>query len=84
MNWIVPALSATRRGVGHAHDGGEAARGGGVRAGGDGFLVRLAGLAEVDVDVDEAGAGDEAAGVDLLRAFFRRGGERRRRSCRRR
>jgi len=38
--------------------------------------VRLAGFAEVDVDVDEAGAGDEAGGVDFAGAFFRGGGER--------
>jgi hypothetical protein len=30
----------------------------------------------MDVDIDEAGAGDEAAGVDLFRAFFGGGGER--------
>ena len=63
--------------VGHAHDGGEAAGGGGARAGADGLLVRLAGFAEVDVDIDEAGAGDEPVGVDFFRAFFLRGGERR-------
>ena len=63
--------------VGHAHDGGEAAGGGGAGAGANGLLVRLAGFAEVDVDIDEAGAGDEPVGVDFFRAFFLRGGERR-------
>jgi hypothetical protein len=32
--------------------------------------VRLTGLAQVDMDVDQAGAGDEAAGVDFFRLFF--------------
>ncbi len=41
------------RGVGHAADGGESAGDGGGAAGGDGFLGFLAGLAEVDVDVDQ-------------------------------
>ena len=64
-----------RAGVRHADDGGESAGGGGPRAGLDGLLVRLAGLAQVHVDVDQAGAGDEAAGVDLLRRLLLRGGE---------
>ena len=54
---------------GHRRD---PAGGGGVRAGGDGLLVRLAGFAEVNVDVDEAGAGDETAGIDLAGALLRR------------
>ena len=63
------------RGVGHAHDGSESAGGGGLRTGEDGFLVRLAGLAEMHMDVHEAGAHDEARGVDDLRGLFLRGGE---------
>ena len=63
------------RGVGHAHHGGETAGGGGLRTGEDGLLVRLAGLAEMDVDVDEAGADDEAAGVDHARLFLLRASE---------
>jgi hypothetical protein len=60
------------RGVGHADDGRETAGGGGAGAGADGLLVRLAGFAEMDVDIDEAGAGDEAGGVDFLGAFSSR------------
>ncbi len=41
------------QGIGHARHCGEAARRGCARAGGDGLLVLVAGLAEVDVDVDE-------------------------------
>ncbi len=48
------------RGVRHAHDGGEAAGGRGPGAGRDRLLVRLAGLPEMDMDIDEPGAGDEA------------------------
>src|SRR5581483_3430914 len=65
-----------RHGVGHADDGGETAGGGGARAARDGLLVRLAGLAEVDVNIDQAGAGDEAGGIDLAGAFFVGGAER--------
>ena len=35
----------------------------------------LAGFAEVDVDVDEAGAGDEDLGVDFFRLLFLGGRE---------
>jgi len=37
--------------------------------------VRLTGFAEVDMDIDQARAGDEAAGVDLARALAGGGGE---------
>ena len=67
MNWMVPALSAGGGRVRHAHHGGEATGGGGTAAGRDGFLVGLAGFAEVNVDIDQAWAGDKAAGVDLAR-----------------
>ncbi len=52
------------RSVGHAADGGEATRGGGGAASGDGFLGFLAGLAEVNVDVDEARCDREAGAVN--------------------
>ncbi len=64
-----------RLGVGHAADGGEPAgdrRGG---AGGDGFFFFLAGLAEVDMRIDQAGADDAARGVEQagIGAEVRRG-----------
>lgn len=55
-----------RAGVGHADDGGETSGGGGASAGVDRFLVGLSGDAEVDVQIDQAGAGDKPAGVDDL------------------
>ena len=51
-------------GVGHAGDRGHAAGQGGTGAGGDGLVFLVAGLAEVDVRVDQARADDHAAGVD--------------------
>src|SRR6185295_14505846 len=50
--------------VGHGADGGEAARRGRGRSGDDVFLVLLTGLAQVRVDVDEAGADPQVAHVD--------------------
>jgi hypothetical protein len=50
--------------VWHAADGSESAGGGGAGAGLDGFGVLDAGLAEVDVHVDETGGDDEAGGVE--------------------
>ena len=47
-----------------------------MRTGGEGFLVRLAGFAEVHVDVDQAGAGHESPGVDFFGALLRRGRQR--------
>ena len=55
-----------RRGVGHGADGGETSGGGGGGAGGDGFFVALSGLAQVDVQIDEAGSDDQAAGIEFL------------------
>lgn len=52
------------RRVGHAADGGEPARCSRERAGFDGFFVLLAGLAEVDVGVDESGNNEAALGID--------------------
>jgi hypothetical protein len=52
------------RGVGHAADGCEAAGDGGAGAGGDVLFGGLAGLAEVDMGVDETWGGDEVCGVD--------------------
>ena len=59
-----PGVVVHRIGVRHAGDGGEAAGHGGCRAGGDRLLVLLPGLAQVHVDVDEAGRDDPAA-LDL-------------------
>ena len=53
-------------GVGHCRDVGEAAMGRGAAAGGDVLLVLEAGIAEVDVHVDEARNQVLAAGVDHL------------------
>jgi len=60
-----PGIIRDRRRIGHAHDGGESARGGGLRAGGHRLLVRLTGLPEMDVDIHQAGTGDLAGRVDL-------------------
>jgi hypothetical protein len=58
------AVVVDRVRVGHARDGREAARGRRARAGGHRLLVLVAGLAQVHVDVDEAGTHDLAGGVD--------------------
>ena len=50
--------------VGHAGDRRHAAGQGGGRAGGDGLVLLVARLAEVDVNVDQARADDHAPGVD--------------------
>ena len=65
-----------RLGVGHRVHGGEAAQGGGLRAGLDGLGVLPAGLAEVGVQVDEPGQRDETARVDDLDPLRRLGGRR--------
>ena len=57
--------------VGHGEDRGVAARRSGGRAGGDGLGVLAAGLAQVHVEVDEAGQGDEAVGVEHLEVAAR-------------
>ena len=57
-----------RVGVGHGVHGGEAAEGGGAAAGLDGLGVLPPGFAQVRVQVDEPGQGDQAVGVDHLRA----------------
>lgn len=53
-------------GIGHANDAGEAARCRCFRAAADGFLCGLPRLAEVDMDVDQAGRDDEPGAVDFL------------------
>ena len=53
--------------VGHREDRGVAAERGGGRAGGDGLGLLTAGLAQVGVQVDEAGQQHEAVGVEGLR-----------------
>jgi hypothetical protein len=57
-----------RVGVGHRAYGGEAAGRGGARPGCDRLLVLAAGLTQVGVDVDEAGAHHQPIGVDHLGA----------------
>lgn len=53
-----------RVGVGHGEDGRESAGGGGTGAGEDGLGVLAAGLAQMGVQVDEAGQQDPALGLD--------------------
>ena len=53
------------RRVGHAADGGESTGGGGARAALDGLGVFEAGLAQMDVHVDEAGRDDQSGGVEF-------------------
>ncbi len=59
-------LSLTGKRVGHAAHRGEAARRGRARAAGDRLLVLVAGLAQVDVDVDQPGAHHLARRVHRL------------------
>ena len=66
MSATVPAVSIGRRRVGHANDGRETAARGGGGAGGDGFLCRLARLAQMNVQVNQAGTNHEAAHVHFL------------------
>ena len=63
-----------RVGVGHRVDGGEAAQRGGPGAGLDGLGVLAARLAQVGVQVDQAGQRDQAVGVDDLGAVRRQAG----------
>ena len=63
-----------RVGVGHGHDGGVAAEGGGPGAGLDRLGLLPAGLAQVGVEVDQAGGDDAAAGVEDGGAGGRRRG----------
>lgn len=60
-----------RVGVGHGEDGGVAAGGGGAGAGEDGLGVLAAGLAQVGVEVDQAGQQDLPLGLDDRRALGR-------------
>ena len=53
-------------GVGHGVHGGVAAHRGGAGAGGDGLGVLTAGFAQVGVQVDQAGKGDQTGGVHDL------------------
>ena len=57
--------------VGHADDGGETAARGGGGAGGEIFLRGLARLAQMDVQINQAGADDFSAGVELFNALGR-------------
>ena len=54
-------------GVRHLEEGRDPAHGGAGRAGRQVFLVLEAGLAEVDLGVDDAGQDGEAGGVETLR-----------------
>jgi hypothetical protein len=56
------------KGVGHGDDAGEAACGGSLGAGAAGLGEGVAGVAEMDVDVPEAGRGDETRGVEAGQA----------------
>ncbi len=58
--------------VGHGADGGESAAGRRQGTGGDGLLVLEAGLPQVGVDIDEAGADHQPRRVDVLRGAFPR------------
>ena len=57
-----------RERVRHREDGREPAGRGGLRAGEHGLALLVARLAQVGVQVDEAGQGDEPVGVDDRRA----------------
>ena len=61
-----------RIGVGHLEDGGDAAHDRGARAGLEVLLVLGAGLAEMDLGVDDAGEDVEAGAVDDLAGGARR------------
>ena len=50
--------------VGHADDGGEAGRHRRRRAAGDGLLFFVAGIAEMDVNIDQAGRHELARRID--------------------
>ena len=59
-----------RPGVGAGDDGGDAAGGGGGAGGAEALLVALAGLADLDADVDDAGGEAAAAAVDARAVAF--------------
>ena len=63
-----------RRRVGHADDRGEAAARGGGGAGGDVFLCRLARLAQMDVQINQAGTNDFSFRVESFDFLRRPGG----------
>ena len=58
-----------RNGVRHGDDSGVATGGGSAGAGRDGLLPGLAWLAEMDVNIDEAGGKNKASGVDRVLYF---------------
>ena len=68
MRSVTARQSFGRVGVGHAADGGEAARRRRARARRDVLLVLVARLAQVHVQIDEAGRHDLARAVDDLGA----------------
>ena len=79
-----PGVVGHRVGVGHRADGGVAAEGGRPRPGLDGLGVLAARLAQVHVQVDQAGADDQPVAVDDLGPGRRPGRARPRRPGRRR
>src|SRR5579864_3256747 len=58
-----------RVGIRHGADGGKSSGSRGHGAAGDGLFVRLTGLAEMDMNIDEAGSDDEAASVERVVGF---------------
>src|SRR5689334_430493 len=58
-----------RAGIRHGADGGKSSRSRGHGAAGDGLFVRLAGLSQMDMNIDEAGRDDESAGVESVVGF---------------
>src|SRR5262249_41092822 len=55
-----------RMGIWHAANGGKSSSRSGGSAGGDSFLVTLAGLAQMDMQVDEARRNDQAPCIEFL------------------
>jgi hypothetical protein len=71
-NSICDSLSSARLRVGHAADGREPAGDGGGGTAGDRLFFLVAGLAEMDVDVYQAGDDVLAGGVDDVVRLARR------------
>src|SRR6266849_7134120 len=69
--WLLEPGYPVRRvddglGIGHATYGSETSGRGGSGPGGDGLLVALAGLAQMDMQVDESGRDDQATSVEFV------------------
>ena len=63
---VISGESFTGDGIGHRADGGESAGGSGRRSGRNRFFVRLPGLAQMHMQVDESGRNDAAARIQRL------------------